>query len=406
MVSLRTLLLIVWLRLTHSNYTSVYHSLKANHSPIHPCKHLPNHRSTLTKAIEFFNAKEEYRTTIAMNFCDVTITTAFGNFLSDYLEARLCATLTNKHFVAEIHRMNSTNTRHNDLIRIIPQEVLNNNASLTTPNFDGICPCRRNCHELSTSLLHQHSTVTRNIIRSMYQEHSNLCMNRTISLSAAWKYLSPLDSGQSAMSARARFKLSMLGSPKAFTPDMEIPLIPDVAIHYRCSDNILHNKMGLTSFSSFLRSRFPSSPGTIYILSEREDRPSINHANRIFSHLCNPILEALMQFLHEMFPTAAVMVFRGASLLDDTLRIMHARVSFCSLSTFCLFPAMASFGKVYVPYVSYFRALNTTNLPHLLPMSLPTDKICGKGVFWNFISDPPVVISCLNHSCNCRPTKR
>ena len=126
-----------------------------------------------------------------------------------------------------------------------------------------------------------------------------------------------------------------------------LPVIPDVAVQYRCGDNIGFGKTryGLLPFRA-LTERIPASARHIYVLADSPLR-SRYHA---YSSRCSDILLALFKRLCQAFPAAVVVVKRGGDPFLDYARLAHANVTICSASTFCLWPALANpHGQVHFP---------------------------------------------------------
>jgi hypothetical protein len=132
-------------------------------------------------------------------------------------------------------------------------------------------------------------------------------------------------------------------------PGARLPLIPDVALQYRCGDNIGFSYMyGILPFTAFL-SRIPKE-GTsfIYVLSDHPTRAS----HSPYSSRCQVILEHLFNFLKTHYPKSTVVVKRGGDLFLDYARLAFAKVTICSASSYCLWPSLANTGTVYFPISS------------------------------------------------------
>lgn len=129
----------------------------------------------------------------------------------------------------------------------------------------------------------------------------------------------------------------------------KLPKYPDVAVHYRCSDNLLVPGMGLLAFHH-IKKLIPSHVKYIFILTEDRDY------NR---HLCRPILDALHNDIQSKYPNAYVVLRRGGYKIEILAMLMHSRITICSLSTFCFFFATSNkLGQVYIPSRHYFRRNN------------------------------------------------
>jgi len=112
-----------------------------------------------------------------------------------------------------------------------------------------------------------------------------------------------------------------------------------------------HDRYGFVPFSAFKAPRIPANVSTIYVTSDYPNRAeefdfSKGKANK---EACTKILSALSAHLRAEFPQTSVAVIRGDDLFNDLARFTQAKVLFCSASTFCLWPALASHGTVYFP---------------------------------------------------------
>lgn len=131
-------------------------------------------------------------------------------------------------------------------------------------------------------------------------------------------------------------------------PGTLLPIVPDVAIQYRCGDNIGFNYMyGLLPFFAF-PPRIPADARTIYVLSDHPSRS----AGATYSSRCQTILQALFEYLRMHFPRATVVVKRGGDMFMDYARLTFSNVTVCSASTYCLWPALAHDGVVHYPLTS------------------------------------------------------
>ena len=112
----------------------------------------------------------------------------------------------------------------------------------------------------------------------------------------------------------------------------------DVAVHYRCSDN-LFGGMGLLSFGTLV-DRIPVEAKTIYILTEYGKRLKNTPLAKAASH----ILHRLYSILTVAFPKAIVVIKRGGNEATALAQLTLAeQLTICSPSTFCMWP-----GKLYL----------------------------------------------------------
>jgi len=110
--------------------------------------------------------------------------------------------------------------------------------------------------------------------------------------------------------------------------------------------------MGVLPFRTFT-SRIPKDTKEIYVITDGEARTK-KHVEWKFANAssipqCRQVIAKLFDTLVAFFPNSVVAVLKGHHLLEDFLRIGFSPITFCSLSTFCIWPAMANNGTVYIP---------------------------------------------------------
>lgn len=133
------------------------------------------------------------------------------------------------------------------------------------------------------------------------------------------------------------------------------PLIPDVAIHYRCGDNT--EIAGILPFRAFDRILSSAKPPnikikTIYILTEDSARHKTSSPQR---KRCHKILSGLHQHVVNTYSKSTVLLLRGHDLFADLARLTYANITICSASTFCLWPAISTSNIAYLPVTKLFR---------------------------------------------------
>ncbi|KAL3921151.1 MAG: hypothetical protein SGILL_002897 [Bacillariaceae sp.] len=140
--------------------------------------------------------------------------------------------------------------------------------------------------------------------------------------------------------------------------------IDEAAIHFRCGDVIsssipkTDNNYGLLQFQAYQK-RIPENVTSIGIVTapftnssgaRKQDRPHMG--------MCQSIVERLVSYLQQHFPGATIQVRNDPheSIPKVMSRLILANYTFCARSTFCLYPAVASFGTSYVQEggVAYF----------------------------------------------------
>lgn len=248
---------------------------------------------------------------------------SLGNWLSNYFETILCANAAGMHYmaVAKIWEPGSNDTASPFLSKLpsIVEHKSPTSVSFAKKNINMHCPCSAVCHERPIALW----TKRRDIIHPLMWEALNyhkitLKTTRTVIL-------------ESDASNRP--------------PGTDLPLIPDVAIHYRCGDNFVGH-YGFLPFSAF-KSYVPADASTIFVLAEKRSRKTAQKAHRAAK--CDAIFSELFNYLTSHFPRAAVLIRRGDDLYLDLLRLASARTTICSVSSFCLWPAFVSNHTAYFP---------------------------------------------------------
>jgi hypothetical protein len=135
--------------------------------------------------------------------------------------------------------------------------------------------------------------------------------------------------------------------PEHLPESTYLPMFPDVAIHYRCSDN-LYGGMGLMSIGTLIN-HIPPESKYIYIFTE-------SHARVLGSPLAHTgvaVLTKIMNDLKAFFPNAIIVIMRGGNEFTVWSQLAFANVTICSPSTFCLWPAVARTGLTYMPTTPY-----------------------------------------------------
>eukprot|EP00600_Ochromonadales_sp_CCMP1393_P013036 CAMPEP_0175000898 /NCGR_PEP_ID=MMETSP0005-20121125/2841_1 /TAXON_ID=420556 /ORGANISM="Ochromonas sp., Strain CCMP1393" /LENGTH=378 /DNA_ID=CAMNT_0016255739 /DNA_START=135 /DNA_END=1271 /DNA_ORIENTATION=+ len=248
---------------------------------------------------------------------------SFGNTLSNYFEVFLCAQKAGLHFVTAAQIWSPSNNDTGSLfLQRLPRFIEHKNPTSTAipkGRLLAMCPCGSICHERSNSLIASRSQDIKPLLQNMFKEHlASLTVNSTV----------VLDSDLSTVA---------VGS--------SLPLIPDAAIHYRCGDNFVGH-YGFLPFSAFAR-YIPSGAKTIYVLAENRGRKT--QAKRHRALKCDAIFRKLLAHLQSHFPRATVVIRRGDDLYVDMMRLAYARTVVCSVSTFCIWPAIVNANKAYFP---------------------------------------------------------
>ncbi|KAG7367419.1 hypothetical protein IV203_030090 [Nitzschia inconspicua] len=131
--------------------------------------------------------------------------------------------------------------------------------------------------------------------------------------------------------------------------------LDEVAIHFRCGDILSKsipksdNNYGLLQFRAY-RDRIPANVTSIGIVTAPLAASDSRSQDRVHTPMCRAIVDKLVRYLRLHFPRTKVKVRNDPkeSIPQVMSRMILANYSFCVRSTFCLFPALASFGTSYV----------------------------------------------------------
>ncbi len=160
----------------------------------------------------------------------------------------------------------------------------------------------------------------------------------------------------------------------------KLPLIPDIAIQYRCGDNIGFGKTryGLLPFYSMINIIKNSSiKNYIYVLADSPSRQITSP----YSSRCGIILQSLLDNLKKHFPSSIIAIKRGGDQFLDYARLAYSPTTICSASTFCLWPALANNkGKIYFPLTPLIA--NSWDINTAANITLPQ---------WNWITDSEII---------------
>lgn len=140
-----------------------------------------------------------------------------------------------------------------------------------------------------------------------------------------------------------------------------LPIVPDVALQYRCGDNIGFSYMyGVLPFTAF-DDKIPKDAKYIYVLSDHPTRS----AHSPYSGRCQLILQGLFEYLKERHPTSTIVVKRGGDIFLDYVRFAMAKVTICSASSYCFWPSLGAVhnkGIVHFPVTSLIAGADSIDL--------------------------------------------
>jgi len=249
---------------------------------------------------------------------------SLGNELSNYFESLLCANATRIHFASAMFTASPQRAGHLPFLNALPKQVVH-------PNLDvahalkvktSQCPCPSMCHEWDYGLMHKNMA---SFVRPLFRA----------AMDAYW-----MSNEKKTLKLVEGAEIRTAASQQEHT---KLPFLPDVAIHYRCGDNVVTH-YGFSPFRIFRR-KIPLDAKYIYVMADSPNRNKKPHNVA----RCHAIFVALEGYLKAHFPHATVVILRGQDVFDDLARLTYANTTICSVSTFCLWPAIASSNKAYFP---------------------------------------------------------
>lgn len=266
---------------------------------------------------------------------------SIGNYLGDYFENILCAKYVNIHYcaVAKVWEPKRKD-RPPPFVANLPTQIANGRDKSIQPWMDHqvksskeliklYCKCQGSCHEKDFALWTKGTKYIREIFHNSLQYHL-----------------------QATQTTRTIVRQEDLSNMNIGTM---LPLVPTVAIHYRCGDNFV-GYYGFLPFHQII-SRIPQDAKNIFVFAEKKTRKTSTRTHAI--NICDSIFQKLFETLRKYFPNSSVLIQRGGDLYADMARLTYADVLICSVSTFCLWPAIASNGTAYFPKTKLISGGNT-----------------------------------------------
>lgn len=260
-------------------------------------------------------------------FC--LVTKELGNRLGNYFTELACAQAAGMHFMTVHHQWDIAGAFHGNRSARAAREsdlaFLNALPSI----IEHPSPVDR---PTAVSKLHKECKCTR-----YCWEHG----------SAPWVNRTEIIGGYVRKAVDAYLAAADLSRGSAVDPEVDLtnaaprdflPVIPSVALQYRCGDNLGFSYMyGILPFTAF-DDLVPPNSSHIYVLSDHPSRA----VHSPYSSRCALILQNLFQYLTAKHPRATVLVKRGGDIFLDYVRLSRAGTTICSASSFCLWPAIAN----------------------------------------------------------------
>lgn len=307
---------------------------------------------------------------------------SLGNFLSAHLEFFSVALHADVGFVAlypdpnEHALLSSISDTELDffgsLSGILPQEVEANASHVHTlanahERIKTKCLCCEFCHQSNKATWIHSLPAIKSVIR--------FALNN--------------DTMDKAMSSIPEVRTVTIGRQELhpISDSQDLPFIPDVIIHFRCSDRLQHDPTGEFGFLPFQAYKFiidmkNPSPGHIFIVSDSPFR--ILNTNQ--SRVCGDLVDALSTFMGDNYPDSTIVAERGGDMIRNLVQFIYAPVAICSASTYCLWPALAGVGATYFPQSTLLAKKDVIAQKHILEHNCKEDKNATNG--FHIIMEP------------------
>jgi hypothetical protein len=276
----------------------------------------------------------------------------FGNHLGEYMRDYACAEFIGAHliFVMPPHYANGEYTLFDQsLPKIIVHEKPSSFEDSVTLYKSGVCG------SFNHGWLGAPGPALENSLQTKLLPH---IIHHSISVV-----------GSAAIQDQQTFYQPHNTSKNAIRINFTFPIVSDVAIHYRCSNNINFPGMGLLPFPTII-SLIPPSAQYIYIHTEGRTYVTV----RSHESLCPVIIDHLIEAISDAFPNAYV-VMQTTSIYRTMYDFVTSRLALiCSSSTFCTHAAIGKLkGEVYLPKVWYQGLLSAGPNWHIIDQ-LPRTK--------------------------------
>jgi hypothetical protein len=164
-------------------------------------------------------------------------------------------------------------------------------------------------------------------------------------------------------------------------PFSRIPNITldDVALHFRCGDimgGAKRNDFGIIKFTEYPKWIYPNTT-SIGILTQPFDKDMVRRQDAGKTEDCRQAVYLLVDYLQAHYPNATITIrnSREETIPLTYARLVMAKQAFTSLSSFGIFPVVATYGDGYFqrgnrgcnPFATYFAQ----HLPNLHEMTAP-----------------------------------
>mmetsp|Transcript_24781 Transcript_24781/g.41289 ORF Transcript_24781/g.41289 Transcript_24781/m.41289 type:complete len:401 (-) Transcript_24781:125-1327(-) len=271
-----------------------------------------------------------------------------GNRLGNYFTEVACADASGLHFIAVFpqwdlkgsfhgNMTNTTDTRKLAFLKALPDIIVHKHP---LDSYNAATKIKHECHCTRYCWGHlRASWVNRTELLGGYLRNS-------------------LDAYVAALPVGETTQIDPEVDVSNAQPGQHLPIVPDVALQYRCGDNIAFSYMyGILPFTAF-EGRIPADAKYIYVLSDHPSRA----VHSPYTSRCAFILKNLFDWLHVKYPSATLVVKRGGDLFLDYVRLGQANTTICSPSSYCFWPAVSSLGTSYFPLTVLIAGAGTKQL--------------------------------------------
>jgi hypothetical protein len=283
-----------------------------------------------------------------------------GNRIAMYFEFFLCARNLGLNFIS-VHKTDGTVSESHPFFQALPDVATNALRAGPYPSTEEVrraCPCDAFCHDKKHALIFDNMNVPIDMFRRAIDAYWT---DRTRNY--GWFLHQTMVDGSDGASIHMNNLTTTVS--KQDVAAMNLPAIPDVVIQYRIANVLFAYDYGFISYWA-VADRIPSDARTIYIVSdsplrheEGNDSQDVNRKKKAF---WQPVLEGLLAYLRSHFSKATILLLRGQESMDDLARLSLAKVTICSPSTYCFWPAIASRTQAFFPKTPLINAGETRNI--------------------------------------------
>jgi hypothetical protein len=223
------------------------------------------------------------------------------------------------------------------------------------PTLDMACTDYNNCPvgHMIPYMRHELRRMAIALVGIPYEDHPAAAFAKEYMQSE-----SPYSTG-TAMGTKMQLPASSQDEP--LFPGTEID---DACLHFRCGDLMLssHPSFGFMKFSAFSK-RLANDTKSIGIVTQPFDNGGQSRkedAGNLKQARCKDVVLLLRDHLAEKFPDARVRIHNGH---NETIALTYARMimakqTISPISSFSVFPALATFGRGYIRKPDFHKAPN------------------------------------------------